>query len=68
MKKTILFIIIIWVFSYGLHLFRAWYNNNDEETISHDELVDLSIPSGSLWASINIGDKALEINKNINNK
>ena len=60
MKKGIFLIVIIWLFSYGLHLFRSWYNTIEEETISHDEFVDLGLPSGTLWASKNIGANAPE--------
>lgn len=60
MKKTILLLVVIWVFSYGLHLFRSWYTKIDEGTISHEEFVDLNLPSGTLWASKNIGANAPE--------
>lgn len=38
-----------------LNLTINWYNHNDYETVNGHSYVDLGLPSGTLWATMNIG-------------
>lgn len=38
-----------------LNLTIKWYNHNDYETVNGYSYVDLGLPSGTLWATMNIG-------------